>query len=56
MECPRCRDAVVSYELRGREAVVCESCGYVGVSVQHHAERRAGESWEEALRRFRNGA
>lgn len=36
----------------GAEAIVCESCGYVGVPADHHGEIEPPESWSEALRRF----
>jgi len=52
MTCPRCGDTLEAYSLSGREAEICESCGYVGVSVAHDSERREVESWNEALERF----
>lgn len=54
MKCERCGGSDVrTYRLGGREAGVCTSCGYVGVAVEHRVERREGETWEEAMRRFR---
>jgi hypothetical protein len=54
MECERCGATEIRiYRLSGREAGVCTSCGYVGVAVEHRVERREGETWEEAMRRFR---
>ncbi|MFP4218928.1 MAG: hypothetical protein ACLFR6_08880 [Salinarchaeum sp.] len=43
-----------TYVLGDAEAVVCESCGYVGVVADHSGEPREVESWEEALKRFNN--
>lgn len=53
MDCPRCSEALVEYELRGRAAGVCEACGYVGVAIDHGGDLEEVESWDEALRRFR---
>jgi hypothetical protein len=55
MDCPRCGDGLERYALFGREAYTCESCGYVDVPVEHEPEPREGETWTEALERFRNG-
>jgi hypothetical protein len=53
MDCPQCGGGVASYVLDGREAVVCESCGYVGIPADHHGDGpTAGESWDDALRRY----
>lgn len=52
MDCPRCGDSLVVYELDGQRETECESCGYAGIEVDFHVERRAGETWAEALRRF----
>ncbi|MFB6113969.1 MAG: hypothetical protein ABEJ58_07700 [Halodesulfurarchaeum sp.] len=55
MKCPRCGDSLTVLTLDGHEAVVCESCEYVGVPTDHRTpERREGESWDEALERFRS--
>lgn len=51
MECPRCGSSLERYTLDDREAVTCGACGYVGVSVDHHGERRTVESWAEAISR-----
>lgn len=53
MDCPRCGGDLVSYELEGEEAVVCEGCGYVGVPADHRPEGEEPETWTRALRRFR---
>ncbi len=57
-ECPRCRSELVSYRLGGGEgvAVVCESCGFVGVPADHHGEVPSSESWDAALVRFERAA
>ncbi|MFB6118408.1 hypothetical protein [Halosegnis sp.] len=52
MDCPRCGTPLVAYALDGRQALGCEACGYAGIEVDHHVERREGETWAEALRRF----
>lgn len=54
MECPRCGGEVAEYALDGREAIVCESCGYVGVPADHRGEPADEESWSEAIGRFRD--
>lgn len=52
MDCPECGDRLVTYVYSGREAFVCEGCGYVGIEVDHHGEPVEVESWTDALRRF----
>ncbi|MFC7177576.1 hypothetical protein [Halosegnis marinus] len=52
MDCPRCGAPLVAYSFREKRALGCEDCGYVGVEVDHHAERRPEESWADALERF----
>jgi len=53
MDCPQCEGGtLVTYALDGREAHVCEQCGYVGIPADHHGERAAPESWNDALRRY----
>jgi len=54
MDCPKCGSSLETYRLFDREAVSCESCGYVGVETEHGG-LTAGpeESWEDALARFR---
>jgi len=56
MECPRCDGPLGRYALGDREAVRCESCGYVGVPVEHRGERRRAESWEEVVSRYADAA
>lgn len=57
MHCPRCEDPLIEYSVEGHadSAVVCESCGYAGVSTDHHSERTPAESWDAALHRFEGG-
>ncbi|MFB6131245.1 MAG: hypothetical protein ABEJ28_10540 [Salinigranum sp.] len=51
--CVRCGSTVATYSLNGREVVVCESCGFSGLSADHRPEPRSrDESWEEAVREF----
>ena len=52
MDCPRCGGGIEEYSLLGSEAQFCESCGYVGVAVEHQRESREVETWDEALERF----
>ena len=52
MDCPRCDRPLDRYALRGREAVACESCGYIGVPVEHRGTPREVESWDDAITRF----
>jgi ribosomal protein S21 len=52
MDCPQCGGTLATYALSGREASVCEDCGYVGIAAEHRGETRRVESWDDALRRF----
>ena len=52
MDCPQCGGTLATYALRGREASVCEDCGYVGIAAEHRGDPRSVESWDDALRRF----
>ncbi|WP_299330702.1 zf-TFIIB domain-containing protein [Haloplanus sp.] len=52
MDCPQCGDTLDTYALSGREASVCENCGYVGIDAEHRGTPRRIESWNDALRRF----
>ncbi|WP_254538040.1 hypothetical protein [Halomarina litorea] len=54
MDCPRCDAPLEAYVLFGREAVACETCGYLGVTVEHRSEPREIESWQAAIDRFRS--
>lgn len=56
MECPRCGGDLDRYTLGPREAVGCDSCGYVGVPVEHRGERTRVESWEAAVSRYSGAA
>lgn len=56
MECPRCGGPLGRYSLGDQEAIRCESCGYVGVPVEHRGERKRVESWEEAISRYADAA
>lgn len=53
MECPRCGGTLTRYRLGEREAIGCQECAYVGVSVDHTAEHGPPESWDDAIDRFR---
>jgi hypothetical protein len=52
MACPQCGGALQTYSLGGREASVCEDCGYVGIAADHKGDPVVVESWDDALRRF----
>ncbi len=52
MDCPECGGALAAYVLEGREAAVCERCGWVGIEAEHRGEPRSAESWGDALDRF----
>ncbi|MGM0591678.1 MAG: hypothetical protein ACQETI_08660 [Halobacteriota archaeon] len=52
MDCPACETTLTTYVYRGREASVCERCGYVGIETEHGGTPVRVESWSEALRRF----
>ncbi|WP_338740787.1 hypothetical protein [Haloplanus salilacus] len=52
MDCPQCGGTLATYALSGREASVCEDCGYVGIAAEHRGDTRRIESWNDALRRF----
>lgn len=54
MECPRCDGRLDTYaiEATGRSAVVCEDCGFAGVTATHESERANVESWDRAIERF----
>jgi predicted RNA-binding Zn-ribbon protein involved in translation (DUF1610 family) len=54
MECPRCGEELERYALQGREAFVCNACGYIGVPVEHRGEYEPPESWDDAISRFHN--
>jgi len=52
MDCPRCGESLVVYASDDQRALRCDACGYAGIEVDHSVERRDGETWAEALRRF----
>lgn len=52
MDCPECGGSLAAYALRGREASVCERCGWVGIEADHRGEAASTESWDDALSRF----
>jgi hypothetical protein len=54
MRCPRCEGELVTFsvEATGESAVVCESCGFAGVTASHRPERDEVESWDRAIKRF----
>jgi hypothetical protein len=52
MNCPRCGGTLTRYQLGERETVGCQSCEYVGVTVDHTARHGPPESWDDAIDRF----
>lgn len=52
MECPECGGPLDAYVLDGREASICERCGWVGIEADHRGEGVTPESWDDALARF----
>jgi len=52
MDCPQCGGTLATYALDGREASVCEDCGYVGIPAEHRGAPKRVESWSDALRRY----
>lgn len=54
MRCPRCEGELVTFSIdaTGESAVVCESCGFAGVTASHRPERKEAESWDRAIERF----
>jgi len=54
MDCPRCGGPLATFavEATDRSAVVCESCGFVGVAASHEPEENTVESWDQAIERF----
>lgn len=54
MDCPRCGGQLSTFavETTDRSAVVCESCGFVGVATSHEPAERDIESWDLAIKRF----
>ncbi|WP_267639343.1 zf-TFIIB domain-containing protein [Haloarchaeobius amylolyticus] len=51
-ECPRCGSSLSRYALSEVEAYGCDSCGWVGIDVEHRSEPVRIESWQDAIRRF----
>lgn len=51
-ECPRCGSSLSAYSLSDVEAYGCDSCGWVGVPVDHQSEPKRLESWQDAIQRF----
>lgn len=50
--CPRCGSSLSSYSLSDVEAYGCDSCGWVGVPVDHQSEPERLETWQDAIQRF----
>jgi|GEM_PF-2211853 len=52
MECPRCNGTVTQFQLDGRQSLLCEQCGYVGIIATHESTRQPTESWDDVLQRY----
>ena len=52
MDCPRCNGTVTHFQLDGRESLLCERCGYVGIIATHESTKQPTESWDDVLRRY----
>ena len=54
MDCPRCGTRLTRISLNGDlQSAYCEQCGYADVESDHTRASAAGETWDDALRRFR---
>lgn len=56
MDCPRCGGTIEVFRLGDGESVICPDCAYVGIPTEHGADTAETESWDVALRRFREAA
>lgn len=53
-KCPRCGAELTTFAMGETRASACEACSYVGVEADHTSEPASVESWDEALKRFRD--
>lgn len=54
MDCPRCGTRLTRISLNGDlQSAYCEQCGFADVESDHTRASAAGETWDDALRRFR---
>lgn len=54
MDCPRCGTRLTRISLNGDlQSVYCEQCGFADVESDHTRVSTTGETWDDALRRFR---
>jgi len=53
MDCPRCGARLSRISLDGAESVYCERCRFADVESDHTRASAAGETWDDALSRFR---
>jgi hypothetical protein len=54
MDCPRCGARLTRISLNGeRQSVYCERCRFADIESDHTRASAAGETWDDALRRFR---
>lgn len=49
-ECPRCEQALSTFEMGNQQSVQCTNCGYVGVQLSSHAV-----AWRRAVERLVRG-
>lgn len=54
MDCPRCGTRLTRISLNGElQSVYCERCRFADVESDHTKASTGGETWDDALRRFR---
>ncbi|WP_201294058.1 hypothetical protein [Natronorubrum halalkaliphilum] len=52
MECPRCQGSIEELSLGEVSTVMCSSCGFADIPVEHVREGEETESWRDAFNRF----
>jgi uncharacterized Zn finger protein (UPF0148 family) len=54
MDCPRCGTPLTRISLNGElQSVYCERCRFADIESDHTRVSAVGETWDDALRRFR---
>ena len=53
MDCPRCGARLSRLSLGDRRSVYCEECRFADVESDHTRTSDGGETWDDAIRRFR---
>lgn len=52
MRCERCGETVEEYRLGEASAIICPTCGFLNVPVDHKSDPQPTETWQEAFDRF----